>query len=137
MNKNVIKIIINFFRIKVGLDKSNNMIENYISMNKENNLNDIQRDGYKKYHNVIEKDLEGLRHEVQVLIEKEIINDKSTIIDYGCGTGRYIEIFSKKAQVIGFDTNENILQMVTQKKKFQMVYFIILISIIKLNLMHS
>ena len=24
--------------------------------------------------------------------------------------------FSKKAQVIGFDTNENILQMVTQKK---------------------
>ena len=115
MNKNVIKIIINFFRIKVGLDKSNNMIENYISMNKENNLNDIQRDGYKKYHNVIEKDLEGLRHEVQVLIEKEIINDKSTIIDYGCGTGRYIEIFQKKAQVIGFDTNENILQMVTQK----------------------
>lgn len=116
MNKNVIKIIINFFRIKVGLDKSNNMIENYISMNKENNLNDIQRDGYKKYHNVIEKDLEELRHEVQVLIEKEIINDKSTIIDYGCGTGRYIEIFQKKAQVIGFDTNENILQMVTQKK---------------------
>ena len=91
------------------------MIENYISMNKENNLNDIQRDGYKKYHNVIEKNLEGLRHEVQVLIEKEIINDKSTIIDYGCGTGRYIEIFQKKAQVIGFDTNENILQMVTQK----------------------
>ena len=71
MNKNTINIIINLFRIKLGLDKASNMIDNYISMSKENNLNDIQRDGYKKYHNIIEKELEELRLEIQAIIEKE------------------------------------------------------------------
>jgi len=116
MNKNTINIIINLFRIKVGLDKSNNMIDNYISMSKENNLNDIQRDGYKKYHNIIEKELEELRLEIQTIIEKEITKNESIIMDYGCGTGRYIKNFQKKAKVIGFDTNEHILQTVTKKK---------------------
>ena len=50
MIKQFIVSLINFFRTKSGLDVNNDMIKNYISRSKENNLNDIQLDGYKLYH---------------------------------------------------------------------------------------
>ena len=116
MIKQFIISLINFFRIKAGLDVNDNMIKNYVSRSKENNLNDIQLDGYKIYHNFLKDELLKLKLLIQSIVEKELKDESSVIMDYGCGTGRYIEYFNEKAKVIGFDSNSNILENYTKKK---------------------
>jgi SAM-dependent methyltransferase len=70
-------------------------------------------DGYSN-HKKMEKILDNLKNKIYETAQSFIIKD-SIVMDYGCGSGRYLEMF-RNVQLVGVDSNNIVLEKITKNK---------------------
>jgi len=113
--KPFIKSIMNIARIGLRLDE-NRQIENWAKIGEKTELKPVQIDGFFKKHEelkpLIEWNLAFLRDQ----IDKNLKSGR--VLDYGCGTGRYLEEIAKlnRYKLFGIDGSKPILENFTKKR---------------------
>lgn len=107
---------INKIRIFLHLDKTSND-KIWKERGKKNNLLDVQIDGYEKRYKELEIIFEEIRNNLKNYFRKKLFSG-ANILDYGCGSGRYIDFFYpiKNINIVGVDISESILNNFTKKK---------------------
>lgn len=116
--KKIIKSILNLARVLCKLDTQKGLLVWKIQTSTPG-LNDTQVDGYvekhEHYSEIISESYRDLINEFKPLIENTDRNLK--ILDYGCGTGRYIRLFEKfrHIEVVGMDATKEMLESYTLK----------------------
>ena len=109
--KNTLKIIVNLVRISLRLDSQSYIINKYKDLAMKIDIRE-NLDGFSN-HKEMKNVLDTLKMKVFDNVQKyTIAND--LILDVGCGSGRYLEMFENR-KLIGLDSNNEILERVTKK----------------------
>ncbi len=112
--KSFIKFVNGYFRMKIKMDK-NSAIDKYIEISKQYDVGE-QIDGYVTLHNELKPILKNMLHFCQTEVKKSCgDNNKCKILDYGCGSGRYLALL-KNYDLYGIDANQYTLDHFTSKK---------------------
>lgn len=125
--KKIMFTVINKIRIFIQLDKTN-AGSIWASRGENTKLLDVQIDGYENRHDELKEILEEMKHDVLKHFQSKI-SRCAKILDYGCGTGRYIELLYgiENVNIVGIDLSESILNNYTKLKfpegKFQCADF--------------
>lgn len=107
------KSIINFFRIKMGIDKSE-MVTFFSKLPSLYNT-DEQIDGYIEKYDIYKESKEKLKQ----IIKNDVltfVDKNSIVVEYGCGTGRYLKELENSCNLICVDTSKDVIKKITSKK---------------------
>ena len=101
------------FEYKLGIDYSK-AIQMHAHLSKKYNVPE-QANGYVERYNELKDVLDKLRSFVISLVRKKCgENPNCKILDYGCGTGRYLELLCEY-NIYGIDANCHVLEKFTKK----------------------
>lgn len=87
----------------------------WIERGKHTELCDIQIDGFISGRSDVEKALQYIENDL--LTKFSTLVNSAMVLDYGCGTGRYLELFKNKGFMLyGIDYSNTVLENFTRKK---------------------
>jgi 2-polyprenyl-3-methyl-5-hydroxy-6-metoxy-1,4-benzoquinol methylase len=111
--KNLVKFVYGFIVFKLKID-NNNSINFYTKISKKYHILE-QIDRYVNKYQELNKELEYMLSYIKSNVKKYYPDYSSNILDYGCGSGRYLKKLDKY-NIYGIDANSYVLDNITQKK---------------------
>jgi SAM-dependent methyltransferase len=110
--KKIVKLLVQLLKIFFKLDSQKLIIDRFVNTANATETREII-DGYAKYNEMSEI-LNGLKNKV-FQVSEQYTQDGDLIVDFGCGSGRYLEMFEKRS-LVGVDSNNIVLERITTNK---------------------
>jgi len=108
---------VNRVRIALGRDSNDEAVDYWAHIGDDEQLTDVQVDGFVSRGTELAPILDELREDVIAHVQAHM-HLGSRVLDYGCGSGRYLSAFAdtRGIELYGLDLSASILERFTRKR---------------------